>query len=33
MFVASTLVSVLDERGILSNAPTDLLQRMSLVTG
>ena len=33
MFVASTVVSVLDEQGILSNAPTGLLQRISIITG
>jgi hypothetical membrane protein len=33
MFVASTVVSVLDEQGIWSNAPTGLLQRISIITG
>jgi hypothetical protein len=33
MFVASTVVSVLDERGLWSNAPTGLLQRISIITG
>jgi uncharacterized protein DUF998 len=33
LFVASTVVSVLDERGIWSNAPTGLLQRISIISG
>jgi hypothetical membrane protein len=33
LFVASTAVSVLDERGILPNGPTGLLQRISIVVG
>ncbi|HEX6061830.1 MAG TPA: DUF998 domain-containing protein [Candidatus Limnocylindria bacterium] len=33
LFVASTAVSVLDERGIWSNAPTGLIQRSSIVVG
>jgi hypothetical membrane protein len=33
VFVASTVVSVLDEKGIWSNAPTGLLQRVSIITG
>jgi hypothetical membrane protein len=33
LFVASTVVSVLDEQGIVSNAPTGLLQRISIITG
>jgi len=33
LFIASTVVSVLDEQGVWSNAPTGLLQRISIVTG
>src|SRR4029077_15662630 len=33
MFIASTVVSVLDEQGIWTNAPTGLLQRVSIITG
>jgi hypothetical membrane protein len=33
LFIASTAVSVLDERGVLPNGPTGLLQRVSIVVG
>ncbi len=32
-FIASTAASVLDERGILPNAPTGLLQRIAIIAG
>jgi hypothetical membrane protein len=33
LFIASTAVSVLDERGIWTNAPTGFLQRISIIGG
>jgi hypothetical membrane protein len=32
-FVASTVASVLDERGVVPNAPTGALQRIAIITG
>jgi hypothetical membrane protein len=32
-FIASTFVSVLDERGVLPNAPTGFLQRIAIIAG
>jgi hypothetical protein len=32
-FVASTVMSVLDEHGTLPNGPTGLLQRVAIVAG
>jgi hypothetical protein len=33
MFIASTAVSVLDERGVWPNAPTGFLQRIAIIGG
>jgi hypothetical membrane protein len=33
LFIAATVVSVLDERGVWPNAPTGLVQRISIVLG